>query len=143
VQKKKICCFDLLGLWFPVFVWALVIFAFSARPTTSVSEIHWKDFIVKKTAHVVEFAILAILIYRALINSGVSKKKAGYYSIFLSVVYGFSDEFHQSFTPGRDPKLRDVIFDTMGAIIAIYSIWNILPKAPKKLKNWAEKLRIS
>lgn len=132
----------LLKFWSPVFVWAAIIFSFSAKPTNPVSEIYWKDFIVKKLAHVVVYAILAIFLYRAFKKEGVDRKKAGYYSIIVAVLYGLTDEFHQSYTPGRDPKLRDVIFDTIGATFAIYGLWNILPKAPSKLKKLAENLQL-
>ncbi len=132
----------LLKFWSPVFVWAAIIFSFSAKPTNPVSEIYWKDFVVKKLAHVVVYAILAIFLYRAFKKEGVSPKKSGYYSIIVAVLYGLTDEFHQSYTPGRDPKLRDVIFDTIGATFAIYGIWNILPKTPSKLKRLAENLQL-
>jgi len=79
------------------------------------SEIYWQDFIVKKTAHIIEYAILATLLYRALINSNVPRKEAGIYAVILSATYGISDEFHQYFTPGREPRVRDVFFDLFGA----------------------------
>ena len=132
----------ILKFWGPVLVWAGIIFLFSARPVIPASQIFWKDFIVKKTAHVVEYAFLALLIYRALKESGVSKSNAGLWAIFFSVVYGLTDEFHQSFTPGREPRVRDVFFDTIGAILSIYSIWNLLPKAPKKLKSLVKSLHL-
>lgn len=128
--------------WTPVVAWAVFIFVLSAYPTKQVSEVHLQDFIVKKTAHVIEYGIFAGLLYRAFKESGVKKRNAGIYSIFVAFVYGVTDEFHQSFTPGRDPKLRDVVFDTIGAIFAIYIIWNLLPKAPKRLRAWAKKLQI-
>lgn len=127
--------------WLPVVVWGGVIFLFSANPTTRASEIYWQDFIVKKTAHVVVYAILSTLFYRALKTGGIKAKKAGYYSIFFSLFYGLTDEFHQSFTPGRDPKIRDVIFDTIGGALGIYLIWNLLPKAPTRLRKLAKDLR--
>lgn len=123
-----------IRLWFPVLVWTFIIFLFSSQPTGEVSEIHWKDFVVKKTAHIVEYAILSLFLYRALKGSGIAKRKAGLYSIICSILYGLSDEFHQSFTPGRDPKLRDVLFDTTGAVSAIYFIWKWLPQRQKSNK---------
>lgn len=129
--------------WLPVLVWAYIIFLFSSRPTGMASEIHWEDFIIKKTAHIIEYGVLSLVVYRASRSEGVSKKKAGIYSIIFSIFYGFTDEFHQSFTPGREPRLRDTFFDTIGASFAIYFIWKLLPKTPKKLKILAEKLEIS
>jgi len=130
-------------LWLPVFLWAIVIFSFSSIPTAHVSQIHWKDFIVKKTAHMTEYAIFTVLLYRAFLGGGASKKKAFLYAFLVCVLYAMTDEFHQSFTPGREPTLRDVGFDTIGSSIAIYSLWKLLPKAQPKLKLWVnEKLWI-
>ncbi len=132
----------LFKYWLPVVLWSSVIFMFSSLPTNRTSQIYWQDFIVKKTAHIVEYAIFTLLLYRALMESGIEKKKAGIYSIFLAILYGASDEFHQSFTPGREPTVRDVIFDTIGAVSIIYYIWNLLPKAPERLRTWARKWQL-
>jgi VanZ family protein len=126
-------------LWVPVLVWAIVIFSFSAIPTAHVSQIHWKDFIVKKSAHMTEYFIFTILLYRALLGSGMQKNKAFLYTFIACIVYAMTDEFHQSFTPGREPTLRDVGFDTIGSSFAIYSLWKLLPKAHPKLKSWVNK----
>jgi VanZ family protein len=128
--------------WIPVLLWAGVIFLFSSYPTRRASEIFWQDFIIKKTAHIIEYAIFSALLYRAFKESGTKGKNAGIFAIAIAVIYAASDEFHQSFTPGREPTVRDVIFDTIGASLAIYAIWNLLPKAPKKLKNWAKNLQL-
>jgi VanZ family protein len=126
-------------LWLPVLLWAMVIFSFSSIPTAHVSEIHWKDFIVKKSAHITEYAIFTVLLYRALLGSGVSRSKSFFYAFIVSICYAISDEFHQSFTPGREPTLRDVGFDTIGASLAILSLWKLLPQLPPKLKIWVNK----
>lgn len=132
-----------IRFWLPVVIWAVVIFLFSARPTRRATQIFWQDFIIKKSAHVFEYGVLTLLLYRALKEVGVEKKEAGVYSIILAVLYGVSDEFHQSFTPGRESTIRDVIFDTIGAILAIYGLWRYLPKAPKKLRLWAKRLQLT
>lgn len=128
--------------WVPPLLWAAVIFLFSSFPVVETSEIYWKDFIAKKTAHIIEYGILTILIYRALKEGGMKKKNAGLLAISIAFLYGITDEYHQSFTPGREPRARDVAFDTTGAIIAVYSLWNFLPKAPRKVRSWAEKASI-
>ncbi len=131
-----------LHYWLPLIIWVLVIFAFSSYPTTKASQIDWQDFAIKKTVHIIEYAILATITYRALRGSGIEKKKAGYYSMIFAAFYGATDEFHQSFTPGREAKLRDVIFDTIGGVLAIYAIWKLLPKAPRRLKSWAHEYHL-
>jgi len=83
-----------------------------------------------------------MLVYRALVANGVVKRGAGYWAIMAAVFYGVSDEFHQSFTPGRMPRAYDIGFDTIGAVLAIYSVWNILPKAPARLRRLAKELEV-
>jgi VanZ family protein len=104
---------------------------------------YWKDFIVKKTAHLIEYAVLSILYFRALKESGLEKKNAAIVAIILCFLYGASDEIHQSFIPGREPRVRDTLIDAFGAGLAMLGIWKLLPTAPKKLKVWAEKLQIN
>ena len=128
--------------WLPVILWAAMIFTFSANPTTPTSEIHWQDFIIKKTLHILFYGIFATLLYRAFRTSQVGKSKAGYISIIIALLYGVTDEIHQSFTPGRMPRVYDVVFDTIGAILAVFVIWKLLPTAPKRLKNLARKWRL-
>lgn len=110
-----------LSLWTPPVIWAGLIFLFSSLTVTPTSEFYWKDFIIKKTAHIVEYGVFATLLYRALRGSGVEKLNAALISILIAVVYGATDEFHQSFTPGREPRVRDVVFDTIGAVAGIYT----------------------
>jgi len=66
----------LLKYWLPPILWGLIIFSFSSLQVGSSNEIYWKDFVIKKTAHIVEYSILAVLLYRAMIGSDVEKKKA-------------------------------------------------------------------
>ncbi len=142
MKKYRNIIIKTISLWVPVFLWAFVIFLFSSMPTSPVSQIRLADFMVKKSAHIVEYGVFTTLIYRALIASGIDKKKSGAFSVILAVFYAITDEFHQSFTPGRDPKVRDVFFDTIGSVSSIYVIWSLLPEAPKKLKTLAKKLQI-
>jgi hypothetical protein len=134
--------FKTLKLWAPPVIWAFVIFAFSSYPSTRTSGFFWQEFIIKKTAHVVEYAVFTALLYRAFKESGVKKRNAGLFSILIAILYAGSDEFHQSFTPGREPTIRDIFFDTIGSVLAIYSIWNLLQKAPLRLRSWAERLEL-
>jgi len=128
--------------WFPVLLWAFVIFLFSANPTTRASEIHWQDFIVKKTAHIVEYGIFTLLLFRALRGANLNMSKAVVSAIIISIIYGATDEFHQSFTPGREPTLRDVIFDSIGSLLSGYFIFYLLPKMSNDVKRYAKRLQI-
>jgi VanZ family protein len=128
----------LLNIWLPVVVWALIIFLFSNRPSISTVDFYLGDFLLKKTAHLIEYGIFSFLIYRALTSSGVEKKKAMWISVLICFLYGATDEFHQSFIAGRTPTVRDVIIDTTGATIMIYGVIKNIKKLPHKLQNIAE-----
>ena len=41
----------------------------------------------------------------------------------IAVLYGVSDEFHQSFVPGRTPDAADVLADAVGAALALTAAW--------------------
>ena len=131
----------ILRFWLPFIFWLGVIFAFSSNPTTRASEIHWQDFIIKKTAHIVEYFIFSLLLYRALLNSGVRSKRIFAFIVFTAFLYGMSDEFHQSFTPGRDPQPRDVMFDVTGALLFVYFLKKIVPNN-KKLTNLSKMIQL-
>ena len=136
-KTKKI-----LKYWGPPVVWAVVIYWLSAIALPISSEIYWKDFLLKKTAHIIEYGILAILLYRGFINKGCKKNKAVIYSLLLAAFYAITDEVHQAFTPGREPRIRDVVIDITGIALALYSVEVLLPKGPDKVKYWAKKLEL-
>ena len=132
----------LVRYWAPFLLWASVIFLFSTMPTTSTSEVHWEDFIIKKSAHMIEYGVFAMLLYRALKEFGYPKTRLFITVLLVAVAYGASDELHQSFTPGREPRLRDVVIDTIGATFSLWIITRWLPTAPKKLQKWARDLQL-
>lgn len=130
MPKQNLKTSQLLKYWTPVLLWAGAIFAFSSFPTGTASKIVWSDFILKKTAHVIEYAIFTTLLYRAFLAYGMDKNRAAITSVLIAIVYGLSDEYHQTFIAGRTGKIRDVGFDTIGACLAILLM---------KQKRWAEK----
>lgn len=138
VKTKK-----LVNLWLPAVIWASVIFTFSSFSTVKTTDFFIGDFLLKKTAHIMEYGIFATLVYRALVNSKIEKKKAMWYAVIVALLYGISDEFHQSFIYGRTATLRDVLIDTTGAIIFIFGILKNIKKLPSTIKYYFEKLQIS
>ncbi|CAN5318002.1 hypothetical protein BH10PAT1_BH10PAT1_3970 [soil metagenome] len=126
--------------WAPPIIWGILIFSGSSVATPAVSPIYNVDFLAHKLAHIIEYAILGILLYRALKEEKISRKEAVVYAIIIAAFYGFTDEFHQSFTPHRTTRMRDVIIDTIGATSGILFVWKLLPKTPKKLLDWAKNL---
>jgi VanZ family protein len=125
---------NLLYVWAPVVVWCLVIFTFSAIPTLPSAQIIWWDFVIKKSAHIGEYAILYLLVFRALHISGrntTPDKTKTLIALAFTLLYAISDEYHQGFTPGRTPHIRDIGFDLTGMLLAIYYIYSSAQIFPK------------
>lgn len=106
--------------WLMVAAWAGVIFALSATPHLRVAEAADLDFVLRKAGHMAAFGILAVLLWRALAFSAVHR--ATVWSLLLTVAYAASDEFHQSFTAGRNASGVDVGIDAAGALIALLAL---------------------
>ena len=106
-----------LWYWLPPLVCMGLIFVFSAMPDlpSPGPPGAWLDTVVKKTAHVVSYGVLAWLYQRALHQHSPALSASGVLSIGLAMVYGLTDEFHQSFVPGRRGRLLDVGLDGIGA----------------------------
>jgi VanZ family protein len=96
--------------WLPVVLWAGVIFALSSIPSLGTGLGTW-DVILRKGAHMTEYAVLAVLLVRALGREAPS--------LALGVLYAASDELHQAFVRGRHASPIDVAIDTVGLLIGL------------------------
>lgn len=106
-----------ISLWGPVLAWAGLIFFLSSLPDLS-SGLE-QDFLLRKTAHVLEYAVLAALIWRAFRGSfGLKGPVLALLCFSAAALYAASDEWHQSFVPGRGPSAVDVLIDSTGALAA-------------------------
>ena len=109
-----------MRLWLPVFVWMGVIFGLSSMAINHTAEFSWLDFIVKKTAHATEYAILYWLVWRASSDGGRKTSTRLFVTSFIfTLFYSFSDEWHQTLIPGREGTLRDVGFDSLGMLLSL------------------------
>jgi VanZ family protein len=105
--------------WLPALLMMLLIFLISAQPSNNLPNFDWADRFVKKGGHAVGYAILALLYWRAF----DFKDGKRWVAWLLVLMYAATDEFHQSFVPGRHPTIWDVIiFDNIGALLAIWSV---------------------
>lgn len=109
------------------------MFFFSSRSDLPTSGTVTEDFFSKKFAHIVEYFILMVLMFRAVGEKSPAK------GFLFSLVYAFTDEIHQLFIPYRTGKLVDVGIDSIGLILSMVVIiklqlWNsfLLVAPPKK-----------
>jgi len=111
---------DLFLLWFPLIGYLGAIFLLSAQRLNSLKSLPFPYFL-----HIVEYFILALLMFRAL-NGGLQRKirvKSSTLVVCFSLLYAISDEFHQSFVPGRNADPWDVLADFVGVAIGLMSIF--------------------
>jgi VanZ like family len=143
-----------LKYWLPLLIWLGVIFVGS---TDLMSAEHTSRFIVpillwwkpgmapetiwiilvimRKCAHVAEYAILALLLWRTLRSGPTLRMKMS--SLFGAVLIGCAvfaagDEFHQSFVKSRTSSVRDVLWDIAGALIGLLICASFAHRHPKR-----------
>jgi VanZ family protein len=105
-----------LRSWGPALFLMAVIFAVSSRPSNELPYFGGWDYLVKKGGHALGYGLLALAYWRGL-NMERNNKWIAW---GLAVGYAITDEFHQSYVPGRHPSVFDVIiFDNLGAAIGL------------------------
>jgi VanZ family protein len=106
----------------PTLAWMALIFALSSISTLPGPEIISWDFIFKKGAHMFVYAVLFWLMLRSIAWNRQPQFKDFVMTFALVFLYALSDEWHQSFTPGRTPKWYDIAYDLWGAWMAFIAI---------------------
>jgi VanZ family protein len=106
----------------PTLLWMTLIFALSSISTLPGPEqISW-DFVLKKGAHMFVYAVLFWLVLRSIAWNRQPQTKDFVMTFALVFLYAHSDEWHQSFTPGRTPKWYDIVYDMWGAWMAFVGV---------------------
>lgn len=148
VRARNFCVY-----WLPVLVWAGMISLFSTAwfssgqtsgvleklvrlfwPTISAETFALWHHVVRKAAHVTEYMILSLLLFRALRGGLAIRWKASWFWICMVtiVVYAALDEFHQSFVPGREACVTDVGYDVLGGLLGQLWCWTSSRFAARK-----------
>lgn len=114
-------------------------------PTISPLTLARIEALVRKAGHVGEYALLAALLFRALVCTLLAGRIALVSVLVLSLcaLYAASDEFHQSFVPSRTASARDVLIDLCGATLAIalYACWlRLVVKRSPPLESGPERI---
>jgi VanZ family protein len=147
--------------WMPVVIWMAIIFSASSDrmsfshssriiapilhwlfPQMSDQSVHSIVFAVRKAAHVTEYAILGLLVWRALrkptgggasvlprAGSTASRRRwlwaHAWSALIFVALYATSDEIHQAFVPTRQASVWDVLLDTLGGAFGLLFLWII------------------
>jgi len=145
-----------LRYWLPVFLWLALIFGLSTdagstrhtsrfirpflrwlNPELSEASISRIQTVIRKAAHISEYAVLAMLLWRAVRRFGREKPRgwnwrdAGW-ALSLVALLAVTDEWHQAFVPGRQGQMTDVLFDACGAALGLAALWIV----GRHLQKW-------
>jgi VanZ family protein len=134
--------------WLPAIAWTCVVLlassdTFSAQNTGSILEavvttlfgridpqtFEVAHFLVRKSAHLTEYAILSLVWFRAW-RSGQPgfQWRWGMLGVAVALATAVTDEVHQSFVPSRSGDVRDVLLDLTGALAAQLILWYLLSR---------------
>lgn len=114
-----------LQAFFPALLWAGLIFVLSNQEVLPGFEVSLFDFLFKKLAHMFVYAVLFYLFDQAF--NKIKIKKTNYLAaLFITMLYSLTDEYHQSFIPGRTATLRDIGYDFLGILIIILKKFNYI-----------------
>lgn len=117
-----------LQYWLPPLAWMGVIYFLSAQPDLPQAPGPWLDLVLKKAGHAAAYGVLAWLYLRVLRHhsgKGTTPTALRVASVGLAMAYALSDEYHQTFVPGRDGNPLDVAVDGAGACVAMLLDWRL------------------
>ena len=145
-----------LKYWLPLLIWVCVIFVGSTsimssehtsryivpfllwlKPGMSPKAIWTILVVVRKCAHVIEYTVLALLLWRALrsIPTLCTRTFVVFGAVLLGcALFAASDEFHQTFVKSRTPSVHDVLLDVGGAFLGLLIGTTFARCHPKKLR---------
>ena len=86
-----------------------------AMPGTSAGQLQAIHMVIRKLAHITEYAVLALLWFKAFDLAGRSARTAAWAALSICLACAFADEVHQSTLPTRQGSARDFVLDAFGA----------------------------
>ena len=125
--------------------WLILIFSFSNQPgdislsssngiidlidkffkflnlNLDIKELSFISFLVRKCAHMFLYFILYFLSYYVMYQFNISKRYL--FSFIFCIFYATSDEIHQLFVPNRSFQVTDILIDSFGSLISLFSLY--------------------
>lgn len=93
-------------------------------PFATPRELRLMHIAIRKLAHITEFGVFSIAVFR-----GIRAERQGWnlrwaaFTLLIAVSYAGLDEWHQTFVPLREARVRDVLIDFTGAVLAQILVW--------------------
>ena len=151
-----------LRYWLPVALWAGLIALLSTGefnsnftirvlravvtlfvPEVSAATLLQLNAVVRKLAHVTEYFILGLLLWRALRHGAAEAWRARWAlgTLAVGLLWAAADETHQLFARGRRGSLGDVGFDTLGVLLALLLLYGWSRRGKRKAEQAGSLLR--
>ena len=110
-------------------LWAALLYYLSDQPTVvEIQAFEYQD----KALHLFAYGVLGMLIMGALrADSNGYRVSQLLLATVLAGIYGLLDEYHQSFVPGRDPALGDVVADVAGGLLGALLVYLLARRSVK------------
>ncbi len=110
-----------LSRWGPMIACMAAIFVASGIPEIGPLPADVSD----KTAHLAAYGVLGVATMRAVSGARWAgcTSSAGVAAWAIATAYGFTDEWHQMFVPGRTPSAGDLVADAAGAALGVVAVW--------------------
>lgn len=105
----------------PALLCMAVIFELSSRSTLPKPR-NLSSEALSLGGHFGAYAVLAVCLWWALGMADLASGKRALLAFAGAVLYGVSDEWHQSFVPGRTPDPRDIAVDAIGALAGLFLV---------------------
>lgn len=109
--------------------WVSTLFSFvsfqyagSEISVAALGETGFLEFFIRKAAHFFVYFVLGILFYRAFLHTLRKKNHLFIISLYATILYAATDEFHQSLTINRTPLIQDVLIDLSGGLFGLLCI---------------------
>ncbi|PLR94492.1 VanZ family protein [Bacillus sp. T33-2] len=106
------------------FLYMAAIWIMSSLPDNAVIELPDRgvDRFLKESLHLVEFAILYLLLVLAALTTGRFTRGLNFALMGVAAMYGLLDEVHQSFVPYRSATVIDFVKDVFGILVAAHFV---------------------
>lgn len=109
-------------------LWMASIFVLSARSTIPVAPGMTTE-LTSIVGHFGAYAVLSVLLWWTLEAGNLTARRRFALALAGAVAYGLTDEWHQSFVPGRDASLLDIAVDGIGALCGLVIVRWVMGRA--------------
>jgi VanZ family protein len=119
-----------LIIYGPTLLYMLVIFILSSMPHLKPPDLGFRP--VDKVSHALEYGVLGVLLFRTAAFRYTFSPRLFIILVCIGVLYGISDEIHQSFVPHRVSSVWDVAADSVGIVLGLLAarLWHMRRRLP-------------